>query len=82
MRVERIYQVLGVRLRLARELVGITQEDLARAVGISRPSIVNIEKGRQRIALHHFVRIADVLGLNVGRLLGAPSRGKRASWRT
>ena len=81
MKVERIYRVLGRRIRMARELAGVTQAELAKAIGVSRPSIVNIEQGRQRVVLHHFVGIAESLGLNPARLLGTPSQGKKPSWR-
>src|SRR5438128_7842656 len=56
------YETLGQRLREARRSARLTQGDLARAVGISRTSITNIETGRQPLYVHVLVRIAEILG--------------------
>lgn len=71
-----MYKELGARLSRARQAAKITQEDLARAVGLSRTSITNIEKGRQPVQIHVLIRLADALGVSVGDLLplrAAPS---------
>jgi transcriptional regulator with XRE-family HTH domain len=54
------YKSLGARIR---ELRGsnLSQEQLARAVSLTRTSIVNIESGRQKLLLHNLFRIAEVL---------------------
>lgn len=56
------YEQLGERIARAREKrPGLTQAKLAKQVGLSRTSIVNIEAGRQPVYLHHLVVIADML---------------------
>lgn len=54
-----LYDHLGIRLRAAREKREMTQEALSKILGISRPSVVNIEQGRQRLDVELFVKWAD-----------------------
>jgi transcriptional regulator with XRE-family HTH domain len=68
------YVELGRRVREARKKhKGLTQDKLARAVGLQRTSITNIECGRQPLAVDVFVRLASVLGCAPADLL--PVRG-------
>lgn len=62
-KIEPIYKKLGKLIVDARHRKGITQEVLALRMGISRPSLANIEVGRQRIALHVLLRFEKKLGL-------------------
>lgn len=66
---ERFYAEVGNLIRKARSDRSITQEDLGGAVSLTRTSITNIEKGRQRLPLHTFTRIAVALGVEVTQLL-------------
>lgn len=63
------YAQLGRALRDARKAKGITQEQLARAVGLSRPSVVNIERGKQPLQVHAFVDIARAIGARPSDLI-------------
>lgn len=40
---------MAERLRLAREYVGLTQEEVAGALGISRPAVTKIESGDRKV---------------------------------
>lgn len=40
---------IGERLRLAREYVGLTQEEVASALGVSRPAVTKIEAGTRKV---------------------------------
>lgn len=62
-------RALGERIREARERVGVKQEQLAQAVGLSRTSITNIERGRQGVQAYLLVRIAEILGQPAAELL-------------
>lgn len=57
------YELFGLKLAEARQRANITQEALSKAVGLSRTSIVNIEKGRQPVLLHVVAKIAATLGI-------------------
>ena len=63
------YRELGERLRDVRLRVGLTQEALALAVGISRPSLVNIEQGGQECRLHLAILLAAELQIPLLDLL-------------
>ena len=63
------YRQVGQKIRAARKEIGLSQEGLARAIGLKRPSMSNIEKGRQNILLHTLFDIAETLDTNANALL-------------
>lgn len=63
------YKKIGENIRARRKERGLSQEGLAKAVGLKRPSMSNIEKGRQNILLHTFCDIIETLDTNVSALL-------------
>lgn len=67
--IEPVYRALGARVQMVREAVGMSQADLAKRIGYSRPSIVNIEVGRQRISLHQIEQIAAALSSSPKHML-------------
>lgn len=73
---ESFYIEVGRRIRTARKKK-TTQESLANSVGLTRTSITNIEKGRQRLSLHTLAEIAGVLQVDVGTLLPQVTSEKR-----
>jgi putative transcriptional regulator len=52
---------LGLRIRTARLAKELTQEDLGKLVGLSRTSIVNIERGKQSPPIHKMIAICKKL---------------------
>ena len=54
--------LLGQRLAEARDLAGMTQESVAREVGLDRTAIVLLEKGDRNLKVPELVDIARVLG--------------------
>lgn len=60
---------VGLQLQRARKEHGLTQEELARRIGLPRPSYANIESGRQRIPLDVVWRAAIVLALPIAALV-------------
>lgn len=69
MKHDEVYAMVGERIRAAREQHGLTQEDLAAAIGLTRTSITNIERGRQRLLLHTLCDIAGILRIEPASLL-------------
>lgn len=67
------YAAVGTRIHAYRKQRGLTQTDLAEAVGLKRSSLCNIEAGRQHPLLHTFAMLAQVLGVSIGDLIpGTP----------
>jgi DNA-binding XRE family transcriptional regulator len=64
-----LYWEVGIAIRRKRELLGMSQEELANRAGIGRTSIVNIEGGRQRLPLTTLYDIADALQVQAVQLL-------------
>lgn len=64
-------QQLAHRLRQAREYVGMSQEDVAKALGISRPAITHIESGTRRVEALELEKLSSLYGLPVPQLLGS-----------
>lgn len=60
---------VGNRVRFHRKNIGMDQETLARHLNLSRTTIINIEKGRQRLSLEHAWLAAQVLMIAVDDLL-------------
>ena len=68
---DEICKRFGKLLAGRRTDAGMSQEAFAKAVGLSRTSITNIERGRQPITLHTLYSMADILGVEAGDLLPA-----------
>lgn len=66
---EALYAAFGENVRHHRRQAGLTQADLAKAVGLSRPSIANIEVGRQNVLLHQALEIAKALNVGTDQLV-------------
>lgn len=58
-----IYAELGRAVAIRRKMVGLTQAEVAKVVGISRASIANIESGRQKVLLHQVYGLVKALDL-------------------
>jgi transcriptional regulator with XRE-family HTH domain len=73
---ERFYEELGRAIRLRREALGVTQGQLGERIGLSRTSVTNIERGRQRLLIDQFCRLAEELGCERDDLLASALKGK------
>ena len=75
-------QAIGERIRLARQERGLTQEQLAEAVGVTRSAVAQWETGRAGQVTGNLSRIAAVLAVGVEYLMFgddkvAPQRATR-----
>lgn len=67
------YKDLGNLIRKARVDADISQDILAQQLGLTRASIVNIEKGRQRPMIHTILELATILKVNFASLIPGAS---------
>lgn len=68
---------LGAAIAEARQLRGLTQEELAEATGVERTYLARIETGRSVILLERIFRLLRRLGVEVTVTLPeGPARGR------
>lgn len=76
---------IGDNIQVTRQAVGLTQEALAAAVGVSRQTVAKWETGETSPDLQHAAALADALGCTIDELaafdskstgLAVPPRGK------
>lgn len=68
-RIDAFYAEVGRRIAVTRKKREITQAGLAKKISLTRTSITNIEKGRQKILIHTLIEIADILDVKLSDLL-------------
>lgn len=59
----------GKKIAQRRQELGMTQQELADAVFVSRPMITQIERGTKAVTLQLANEIASVLKIDIGALL-------------
>lgn len=67
---------LGSRVRLRRKELGMSQDQLARSVGITFQQVQKYEHGTNRISFSRLVEICDALECSVGDLIGNLDKSK------
>lgn len=60
---------LGVRISELRKSKGYSQDDLARLLEISRPSLTQIELGNRNVSVFELKKMADILSFSIDKLL-------------
>ncbi|WP_257814216.1 helix-turn-helix domain-containing protein [Burkholderia glumae] len=60
---------MAKRLREAREYLGLSQDEVANALGISRPGVTNIESGARKVEALELDKLAKLYGRPVQFLL-------------
>lgn len=68
-------EVLGKRLQQARNQANILQETAARAIEVSRPTMVNIEKGVRRVNLSDLLKLSLLYQVEPSNFLQADDEG-------
>lgn len=63
-------EIFSERLRIARELKGFSQTDLAKRTDLQPSAISHFENNRRSPSFDNLKRLADVLGVTVDYLLG------------
>jgi Helix-turn-helix. len=68
-RIQQVYSLIGSQIKSVRKKKDVSQEDLAKRAGLTRPSIVLIENGRQRLPIDRLYNIAKALETTPDQLL-------------
>lgn len=74
---EDAWRALGERLREAREYVGLSQEAVAKALGIPRPSVSSMESGKRKVSMIELQQLARLYKRQYSYFLGEEDE----SWR-
>lgn len=74
--IDEFYAALGAAIRTRRENEHLTQSELSDTVGLSRTSITNIERGRQRLLADQLYVVARSLRTTADDLLREASRAQ------
>ncbi len=61
---------IASRLKLAREMAGLTQGQVAQSLGWHRPTVSEIEAGRRRVQAEELATLAELYGVNVPWIMG------------
>jgi transcriptional regulator with XRE-family HTH domain len=72
---DELYCALGLLIAEHRKRARMTQQSLAVALGLSRASVANIERGKQGVLLHVIFKIASILNLSVLELIPSAHQG-------
>lgn len=72
-----LYRSLGQQVRAARLARGVTQADLALAVGLTRASIANLENGNQRLQVHTLIAASQALNVDPADLISRAVAGEQ-----
>ena len=67
---------LAERLRQAREYLGLSQEEVAQQVGLSRPAISQIENGNRRVDAIELTKFAKLYQRPLGYFTGEQPVGE------
>ena len=63
-------KVVASRLRLSREMAGLTQGQVAKSLGWHRPTVSEIEAGRRRVSAEELTTLAEMYEVNVSWIVG------------
>src|SRR4051812_42370866 len=71
---------VGSRIRARRLLVGLSQEKLADALGLTFQQVQKYEKGANRVGIGCLLQIAHILGVTIDYFVeGAPGLGMQGA---
>ena len=59
--IEPCYPEIGAWLKQERERLGLSQQDVSVMLRLSRPSIANIEAGKQRLLYHQVLEMQEMI---------------------
>ena len=67
---EKKRRAIASRLRMSREMAGLTQGQVAKSLDWHRPTVSEIEAGRRRVSAEELTILAEMYGVNVPWVVG------------
>jgi transcriptional regulator with XRE-family HTH domain len=74
-----LYINIGLKIKEARLNRGLNQEAFAQMLKLTRASVVNIEKGRQRVSIHLLYEICKITDVDILEILPILQKGNELS---
>jgi transcriptional regulator with XRE-family HTH domain len=62
--------IIAARLREARKMAGLSQAQVAKMLGLHRPSISEAEAGNRKVSADEITKLAEIYDVSVSWLLG------------
>ena len=63
-------KAIASRLRLSREMAGLTQGQVAKSLDWHRPTVSEIEAGRRKVSVEELATLTEMYGVNVIWVVG------------
>ncbi len=63
-------KAIASRLRMSREMAGLTQGQVAKSLDWHRPTVSEIEAGRRRVSAEELAALAEMYAVNVPWIMG------------
>jgi transcriptional regulator with XRE-family HTH domain len=63
-------EIIASRIREARKMAGLSQAQVAKILGLHRPSISEIEAGNRSVSAEEISKLAEIYEVSVSWLLG------------
>ena len=64
-------EAIAKRLRSAREQAGLSQGQVAKLLGLHRPSVSEVEAGRRSVTAEELAKLARLYGVSISWLAGS-----------
>jgi len=62
---------IGSRLRMAREMSGLSQAQVAKMLSLHRPSVSEMEAGRRKVSAEELFKLAEIYDVKLTWLTGS-----------
>ena len=64
------HKVIGDRIKQARNLAGLSQGQVAKLMGLHRPTVSEMEAGNRKVSADEIVRLSELFDVSTNWLLG------------
>lgn len=69
-------EIIAARLKMARKMAGLSQNQIAKIIGLKRPAISEVEAGRRNVSAEEIAVFAETYDVDISWLLNMKSSSK------